>query len=187
MLPASNLFTFSLLILVLFLGVFFLNSQCLVCHIKHFFSSVAVFVSSVEIVKFLWSFMCRRRRRRRLRHPPGASVINTYFSAENYQLMHYTAAAMTEKGIIYFMCSDKTKRKKYLQVGVVYCYRFPFSFFFVCCWFASKARTIKLLKVLATNDAYTHEHIRTLKTLLMLSSMSRSGRRSRMQQTNETP
>ena len=71
---------------------------------------------------------------------------------------------------------------------MVYCCRFSF-FFFVCFWFTSKARTIKLLKVLATNEAYTHEHTHThtenfAHALSHVSLMIST--RSRMQQTNGT-
>lgn len=64
-------------------------SRCLVCHIKHsFFLFFVVFVSLAKIVNFLLSFVCRVSPSLSL-FSLGTSVINTYFSLENYQLMHY--------------------------------------------------------------------------------------------------
>lgn len=68
-----------------------------------------MFVSWTKIVNFLWSFFGSSF---------GASLINTYFSPENYQLMHN--ARHRHKNGSYILCAlTKTKTKKYSQVRVV--------------------------------------------------------------------
>lgn len=105
-----------------FFSCVFLVVSCL-SH-KTFFPFV-VFVSWTKIVNFLWSFFGSSF---------GASVINTYFPPENYQLMHY--AQHRQNNGSYILCAlTKTKRRNI--------YKLVLSFEQWSCWNLARVNDVE--------------------------------------------